>query len=331
MASNSADIQRDYKAPDVSSFKSVTEFDKDTNCVYESFPGAQKGCASAVISLITAHEFMINKDISEKKYNENVIKSVSIHGMLGTSSPCFDFRNLISFTDLPDPTMSTAATLQNSPVALLAIIPDVATSTFATIVYKNTEFFTVLGNSETRTYSVRNGKHNYQYDFATRDALMRYLNEIYFFAQEFMIDNVPITEYSSIEYVVARRPFKSDLEESAIRHLDIVLNSSSYKTASVVQYDQKKPSDMIQNVSVTTLEDYVIQNMPRIGRCDQAFADYDDYDDQLTAEPYAAQMYNSRCFNDEMEDDEYVEYDFPQHEDTIGFRHRAMYDDDEFF
>ncbi len=195
-------------------FESRTQFDITFDMIFNQMK-IKKRSACPIFVIITSNEFFKNYEISDQKHDENLEKSINYTARLSISGHK-TFEQMIKMTDL-DSTQIMATTTELLKMEIMSldnIIPEIDKhKNFCLIFLKNSKFFIVLGDSKSKTYNIRDCHEPFQYTFVDKINLIDYLNKIYSFNTNIIVNDIHISEYSSIEYYLITKPFKIYLNE----------------------------------------------------------------------------------------------------------------------
>lgn len=195
----------------VNYFDSITQYSKDLEAIVQDENLKGKNFCP-FFSLITALNFLKGSEPTKECHENSVIQSVLTHSLYNVGNQMY-FNDLISLTDInPNEIIATSVELiRENVVGYSEIFPEtMENGRYAEIFLKNGKFFVVLVNNG--KYSIRDCHESKQFNDLTREAIIHFLNEVYQFNHEIDIDGYKIEEYSNIEYVRIKSPFKMNIE-----------------------------------------------------------------------------------------------------------------------
>lgn len=181
-------------------FTTYNQFDKRFN-LYDN------RTACPLFSLITAHNFMKNGNISQAQHEENINSAVEI--CLKQDIPKYmSFNELIAYTNgvynFNDIMATSPELIKENIIGYETIFTN--KNRHCVIFLKNRNFITVLFDNN--KYSLRDCHENNQYDFSSLEELKNHLNEKYQFDKLTIVDGVLIEEFSNIEFIIINQPFQ---------------------------------------------------------------------------------------------------------------------------
>lgn len=167
-------------------------------------------------SLITALNFLKEKDMvkstDKNSHEKNIAKSIVNHVIHGKYYQMY-FTDLISMTDLNSKDiLATCVDLIANNIIGYDDIFEISeiSKKYAVIFLKNGKFFVVLVDNG--KYFLRDCHESVQYSYFSRSEIIKYLNEVYQFDHEIDLDGYKIEEYSTIEYIKIKAPFKINID-----------------------------------------------------------------------------------------------------------------------
>jgi len=212
-------------------FNSITQYSSEFNEITAGDNMKGKNFCP-FFSLITANRFLSGKDIDKHLHEGNIARAIMCHVIYDKGDQMY-FAELLSMTDL-SPKDIVATTVELIELGVLGyshMFPEEDKSRYAVIFLKNGKFFVVLANNG--IYYLRDCHESVQFDLFTREQLIKHLNEAYQFNHEINLDGYKVEEYSNIEFLHIKAPFKTnfdyDLSFPIIDKLEYSNNNSKYE------------------------------------------------------------------------------------------------------
>src|SRR5690606_33298954 len=112
-----------------------------------------------IFSVVTISNYFKNREVSKKIHEDNIYKSITFIAMMNTVDYMLDkitFEHLLEFTNLNASAINytTVDILKSDGPSLEQIIPNISED-FCMIFLKNTKFFVIIGDNNSKTYHVR--------------------------------------------------------------------------------------------------------------------------------------------------------------------------------
>lgn len=162
-------------------------------------------------SLITANQFLIGKNYNKRDHEGSIARSIMCHVLYDKGHQMY-FNELIELTDLDTKSIiaTTVELVAHNIIGYEQMFPKDDKSRYAVIFLKNGKFFVVLADN--LLFSLRDCHETIQYNMFTRQELIKYLNLSYQCDHEIDIDGYKIEEYSNIEFIHIKTPFKTKFD-----------------------------------------------------------------------------------------------------------------------
>ena len=186
-------------------FETITQF-IDPDADFKTNSQLYKKNACCFFAIISACEFIKNKDMSKTKHEQNIYNAISNNILNQNNDMTFD--QLLTFTNLNknDIMATTVELIFSGELGYDMIFQDLDKNKHWSIIFlKNSKFFNVLYKDD--VYGIRDCHESFQYNFSTKQELIDHLNNIYQFNTPLVVDGFPIPEFSSIEYIKIENQF----------------------------------------------------------------------------------------------------------------------------
>lgn len=158
----------------------------------------------SIFCLITAYNFIENKDISKKQHIKN-LKVSKLNYIHEDFKKDIDFEKLLSYSNLNkiDLNFTNPELINNNIISYEHILLN---DSKCIIFLKNFTFFVILFTDDNK-YCVRDCHNTIQYNFDNKEELINHLNNQYSFNKLSIINNYIVEEMSSIEYINLKKAF----------------------------------------------------------------------------------------------------------------------------
>ena len=158
----------------------------------------------SIFSLITAYNFLKNKDISERQHKENLYVS-KLNYISEDFKKDIGFDKLLTYSNIDNfnVNFTNPELINNNIISFEHILLN---DSRCIIFLKNFNFFVVL-HTEDNKYCVRDCHNIIQYNFYNKEELINHLNNKYSFNKLTIINNYVIEEMSNIEYIILKKEF----------------------------------------------------------------------------------------------------------------------------
>lgn len=180
-------------------FTSITQYDAK----YKDVPNYNKSRnACGVFALIVADFFLKGGDINKETYEKIIDEAVNIMTKQKVEG-LISFAELLSVQKVykeKDLSVSTADLLATEPTMFEHLIPK--GKRYASVMLKNSKFFTVCVDTEKNSYSVYDCHMIDQYTLDSWEKLKDHLRKYYDMDEILVVDGLPIHEFSTVEAVV---------------------------------------------------------------------------------------------------------------------------------
>lgn len=189
----------------------------------ENFPGSKLGMAGPFYAVQTALAFMDQKKPTIELHNDLLDGAVLTSLMCGLKKVP-TMKDTVTVVNNQNPQApdvphyeTTVEKIQSGYTILNHLIPtptDDGYQRFSMIFCKNGAYIVVMGEYDEMEdgplYYVRNCDSPTQHGFFEKEEIIKHLNDSYSFSQPWMVDGVPLKEYSDISYCFFDRSFSLD-------------------------------------------------------------------------------------------------------------------------